>query len=114
MLDFLEQLRAVHIIHLAILYTIIIIWIKLDEIQKRYSLPGPKPLPIIGNLFDLPKDHAWIHWAKHKDIYGPISSVTVFGQTLIILNDPKIAVELFEKRFDTYSDRPVLTFGGTL
>ena len=37
--------------------------------------PDPKPLPLIGNLFDLPKDRDWVHWAKHKDIYGPINSL---------------------------------------
>ena len=37
--------------------------------------PGPKPLPLIGNLFDLPKDRDWVHWVKHKDIYGSINSL---------------------------------------
>ena len=35
--------------------------------------PGSKPL--IGNLFNLPKDRDWVHWAKHRDIYGPINSL---------------------------------------
>ena len=32
--------------------------------------PGPKPLPLVGNLFDLPRDHDWVHWAKHAELYG--------------------------------------------
>ena len=76
--------------------------------------PGPKPLPLVGNLFDLPKELDWVHWAKHKDVYGPISSVTVFGQTLIILNDLKAATDLFETRSNIYSNRPTLTFGGEM
>ena len=32
--------------------------------------PGPTPLPLIGNLLDLPKGRECEHWAKHKDIYG--------------------------------------------
>jgi hypothetical protein len=34
--------------------------------------PGPKGLPIIGNLRDLPPPgtREWEHWLKHKDFYG--------------------------------------------
>ncbi|GLA03815.1 hypothetical protein AnigIFM60653_003830 [Aspergillus niger] len=74
--------------------------------------PGPKPKPIIGNLLDLPSkgEADWLHWYKHKKAYGPISSVQVFGETLIIVNDARIAVELMEKRSVIHSDRPSLTF----
>ncbi|BCR93381.1 uncharacterized protein AKAW2_10427A [Aspergillus luchuensis] len=83
--------------------------------RKRFPAPlppGPKPKPIIGNLFDLPANGEadWLHWYKHKKTYGPISSVQVFGETLIIINDARIAVELLEKRSATHSDRPSLTF----
>ncbi|KAL6787324.1 cytochrome P450 [Trichoderma sp. SZMC 28012] len=75
--------------------------------------PGPKPLPILGNIADLPsagvKD--WEHWLKHKDCYGPISSVTVFGTTIIILNSSKAAIDLLDKRGSIYSGRPRLIFG---
>ena len=83
--------------------------------RSPYKLPpGPKPLPLIGNLFDLPKDHDWVHWAKHRDVYGPISSVTVFNQTIIILNDLQAALDLFERRSNVYSNRPILTFSGEM
>jgi hypothetical protein len=34
--------------------------------------PGPKGLPIVGNIRDLPPPGAkeWEHWLKHKDLYG--------------------------------------------
>lgn len=32
--------------------------------------PGPRGLPIIGNLLDMPKEDAWAHWVHHKDTYG--------------------------------------------
>ncbi|KIW18489.1 hypothetical protein PV08_02777 [Exophiala spinifera] len=74
--------------------------------------PGPKPKPLIGNLQDLPPAgvQEWAHWSKHKDLYGPVSSVSVMGQTMVILNDAQAAIELLEKRSAIYSSRPRLVF----
>ena len=45
---------------------------------------------------------------------GPISSITVLGQKIIIVNDVKIALDLMDKRSSIYSNRPILTFGGEM
>ncbi|EUC44767.1 hypothetical protein COCMIDRAFT_97390 [Bipolaris oryzae ATCC 44560] len=86
---------------------------------KRHQLPlppGPKGLPILGNIRDMPKidDVEWMHWAKHKDIYGPISSVSVLGQTFIIVNDAEIALKLLKDRAPNYSARPKQVFSGEM
>src|SRR5579871_2792544 len=82
--------------------------------EKRHAPlpPGPKAKFIIGNLADLPPagEQEWQHWLKHKEAYGPISSVTVFGQTLVIINDFSMAVELLEKRSALHSSRPRMIF----
>ncbi|KAH8109869.1 cytochrome P450 monooxygenase, partial [Phellopilus nigrolimitatus] len=86
-------------------------------VSKRPPLPpGPRGLPLVGNILDLPDPDGkpWLHWQKHKALYGPISSVTVLGQTMVIINDYTIAVDLFEKKSAIYSDRPTLTFGGEM
>ncbi|KAF3191324.1 hypothetical protein TWF225_001465 [Orbilia oligospora] len=80
---------------------------------KKLPLPpGPKGIPILGNVTDLPPKGLpeWEHWAKHKDIYGPISSITVFGQTIILLHDVDMAVELLDKRSAKFSSRPSMVF----
>lgn len=42
-----------------------------DKLRGRPPLPpGPRGLPIIGNMLDMPKDYEWLHWSKHKDLYG--------------------------------------------
>lgn len=48
--------------------------------------PGPKGLPLLGNLFDLPPEGElqWRHWSK---LEHPIASLTVFGATIILIND---------------------------
>ncbi|KAI1150679.1 cytochrome P450 monooxygenase [Nemania diffusa] len=74
--------------------------------------PGPKGLPLLGNIKDLPAggQREWEHWLKHKDTYGPISSVTSLGTTLIILHSPELASELLEKRSSKYAARARLLF----
>lgn len=34
--------------------------------------PGPSPMPIVGNIKDLPQNgkQDWVHWLKHKELYG--------------------------------------------
>ncbi|CEL08495.1 hypothetical protein ASPCAL11644 [Aspergillus calidoustus] len=78
--------------------------------------PGPKPKPLIGNLRDLPPPgkQDWVHWGRFKDLYGPISSITIFGETIVILNDSRIAFDLLEKRSTIYSSRPKMTFAGEM
>ena len=89
--------------------------------------PGPKPLPIIGNLLDMPTSFNWeaYHkWAKEFGVYIMHScfiidcSITVAdsdiiyanaaGTSIVILNSYDAATELLDKRSNIYSDRSVL------
>ncbi|KIJ50984.1 hypothetical protein M422DRAFT_159164 [Sphaerobolus stellatus SS14] len=82
--------------------------------------PGPKPLPIVGNWFELPGEKQWETynlWAKE---YGDIVHVKDFGKDIIILNSFKAASDLLEKKSNLYSSRPqlimfheMMDFGGT-
>ncbi|OOF97574.1 hypothetical protein ASPCADRAFT_129254 [Aspergillus carbonarius ITEM 5010] len=83
--------------------------------RKRQQLPlppGPRRKPIIGNLSDLPNstEKDWEFWLKHKSLYGPISSLSVMGQTIIIVNDARLAVEMMEKRSAIHISRPHQNF----
>ncbi|KAJ7638494.1 cytochrome P450 [Roridomyces roridus] len=83
--------------------------------KQPHSLPpGPKGLPFVGNVLDMPSEREWITFNKWADTYGDICSVTVLGQPIIILNSTRVAVDLLDKRSATYSDRPVCTMGGEL
>ena len=86
---------------------------ELTSKKRRHPLPpGPKPFPIVGNVTDLPPAGTleFKHWLKHTDLYGPVSSVTVMGQTIILIHDAQIALELMEQRSTTNSDRPSMHF----
>ncbi|KAF8595033.1 cytochrome P450 [Ceratobasidium sp. AG-I] len=78
-----------------------------------WSAPGSVPLPpgprgnlIFGSALELRNSSAfWLTFAKYSDQYGPLVTVRMFIQKMVIVNDPRIAVELFEKKAAHYSDR---------
>ncbi|KAI1444238.1 putative cytochrome P450 oxidoreductase OrdA-like protein [Annulohypoxylon stygium] len=78
--------------------------------------PGPKGIPLVGNLNDLPQPGVLEseHWLKFKELYGPISSITVMGQTIVVINDARLAFELLEKRSAKHSSRPRQIFAGEM
>ncbi|EPS30933.1 hypothetical protein PDE_05886 [Penicillium oxalicum 114-2] len=70
--------------------------------------PGPKPLPIIGNVHQAPKSHGWRTYREWSQEYGPIVHLNMLGQPVIILSTSEVAHDLLSKRGATFSDRPRL------
>ncbi|KAN0135349.1 Cytochrome P450 [Lactarius tabidus] len=80
--------------------------------RKRHTLPlppGPKGLPILGNVLDIPSKSQWLtYWQWGKQYDSDIVHATALGTHIIVLNSAKAVHELFEKRSAIYSDRPPL------
>ncbi|KAG8221656.1 cytochrome P450 [Butyriboletus roseoflavus] len=76
--------------------------------------PGPKPLPILGNIADLTAKELWVLAERWALQYGDITYLHVFGQGLVFLNTPEVAFDLLEKRGAIYSDKPRLVMLGDL
>lgn len=78
--------------------------------------PGPKPLPLLGNINDFPPASKleYEHWLEHKDKYGPISSVTVMGMTLIMIHDQQMAHDLLDQMAGKTSGRPEMIMANKL
>ncbi|RDB17752.1 hypothetical protein Hypma_001133 [Hypsizygus marmoreus] len=72
---------------------------------KAARPPGPKPLPFIGNLLDVPKGDEAGTFAKWALKYGPVVYLEVLGRPLVILNSTDAISDLLDKRSQNYSDR---------
>ncbi|KAJ7624709.1 cytochrome P450 [Roridomyces roridus] len=68
--------------------------------------PGPKKLPILGNLLDIPSKDPWETYAKWAKDYGSdVLHISIAGQSMILLSSLKATQDLLDKRSSTYSDR---------
>ncbi|KAJ7680690.1 cytochrome P450 [Mycena polygramma] len=82
--------------------------------QKRPRPPGPPALPLIGNLLQVPKDHAWKTYAAWAEKYGDVVYLEALGQPIVILGSLTAAHDLLNQRSAIYSSRPRLVMAGEL
>jgi hypothetical protein len=118
------MLKSDYLAILAALVLTAFIRIRMKKHSRLPLPPGPKKLPLLGNLFDLPTSHEWLTYAKLCKEYGMYGGLELFTQLLIrrsqdsniihlgalgldfvILDSFDDAVELLEKRSSIYSDR---------
>lgn len=73
--------------------------------RLRFKLPpGPRPLPIVGNLYDI-KPIRFRCYAEWAEKYGPIISVW-FGSTLnVIVSNSELAKEVLKEHDQQLADR---------
>lgn len=74
------------------------------------DLPGPSPLPFLGNLLDLIKLKGQIH--LHIDgyykKYGRLFTMFLLTKRpSLIIGDPEMTKEILVKEFQSFHDRPV-------
>ncbi|KAG5592995.1 hypothetical protein H5410_043509 [Solanum commersonii] len=80
--------------------------------------PGPKPLPLIGNLLSLdPQLHTY--FASLSQTYGPICRLWLGKKLGIIITSPALASEVLKDQDTIFANRDVsvagreVTYGGT-
>lgn len=76
--------------------------------RNKYP-PGPKPLPLVGNVTDLPTSFEWETFAEWAKQYGDIMHLKVFGSSILVLSSVRAAKDLLEGRSSIYSCRPKFT-----
>ena len=86
--------------------------------------PGPKPLPFIGNVLDMPQDKPWLKFKEMSQKYGgrigynsrkrnffanvaigDIVNLRLFNQPMLVMNSAEVVMDLLEKRSTIYSDK---------
>ncbi|KAH6647035.1 cytochrome P450 [Truncatella angustata] len=92
------------------LLTIAYAFVKLLQVGRRPAglPPGPRVLPLIGNLHLMPTFKPYKKLAEWGNLYGPIYSLMVGSSPLIMLQSHKVAKDLLDKRGSNYSSRPEL------
>ncbi|KAF1990338.1 cytochrome P450 [Aulographum hederae CBS 113979] len=69
-------------------------------------LPGPKGLPLIGRVWDIPRNHSYKRFKVWSDKFGPIYQMNIFGYNHIWIASDKIATDLLSRKSQYFSDRP--------
>ncbi|KAI1409932.1 putative cytochrome P450 [Hypoxylon sp. FL1857] len=98
------------------IFTLIYAVVKLLQVGRRPAglPPGPRTLPVVGNLHLMPTFKPHKQFTEWGNTYGPIYSLMVGSNPLIVLQSHKIAKDLLDKRGSNYSSRPDLYIMSTL
>ncbi|KAK2433054.1 cytochrome P450 83B1 [Trifolium repens] len=70
--------------------------------------PGPKGLPIIGNLHQLDINNLYFQFSQFSKIYGPLFSLQLGFRKAIVVSSAEIAKEVLKDNDLVFSNRPKL------
>ncbi|TEA20468.1 Cytochrome P450 monooxygenase patH [Colletotrichum sidae] len=84
---------------------IIATWALAGRRPKNYP-PGPPPVLGLGNILQIPPEHAFLKFHEWKQTFGDIIGLKVGSQNMVVLQSAEHVKELIEKRGSIYSDRP--------
>ncbi len=66
------------------------------------DIPGPKPLPLVGNAFQIDALRAHLAMEAWARQYGPIYQLRMTGRRLIVLSDSAMIEEILRARPETF------------
>ncbi|KAJ7792939.1 cytochrome P450 [Mycena olivaceomarginata] len=89
--------------------------IKYVRRDSRLTPPGPRPLPIVGNLLNMPAQEQWLVYEEWSRRYGSdVVHMNVLGTDILVVNSAQAASALFGHKSAIYSDRPRMPMLGEL
>ncbi|XP_021759055.1 cytochrome P450 71A1-like [Chenopodium quinoa] len=99
MLVLLLLLAALSIIFLVILS-------KNGKKQRFRRPPGPKGLPLIGNLHQFEPLNTHVYYSKLGKTYGPIFALRLMSKPMVVIQSAKLAQEVFQTQDKNFCNRP--------
>ncbi|KAJ7211168.1 cytochrome P450 [Mycena pura] len=68
--------------------------------------PGPKKLPLVGNLLDIPRERQWEAYHKwSQELNSDIIHLDAAGTSIVVLSSMEAIRDIFEERSSLYSGR---------
>jgi hypothetical protein len=94
-----------------------VVWVVVDYVRilrlRRRMAPGPFPLPLFGNIFQIPTSKQWEKFGEWSIKYdSPIITVWDGHTPVAICNDAWSMSDLCDKRANIFSSRAVKTLTG--
>ncbi|KAI0760149.1 CyP450 monooxygenase [Fomes fomentarius] len=89
----------------------LVVYIWMQKRSRRSTLPlppGPRGLPIVGNLFDMPQTDVARRLHSLSEKYGDLVYMNTFGRPMIVIDSYDAAVALLDSRSINTSERPGL------
>ncbi|KAF4506522.1 hypothetical protein G6O67_006599 [Ophiocordyceps sinensis] len=80
--------------------------------SKSKLPPGPRGLPVVGNIHQISRRYSWKQFQEWHKIYGPVISLRLGQLTFILLGNYEVTKELLDRRSGVYSSRPPLAVAG--
>ncbi|KAI0760157.1 O-methylsterigmatocystin oxidoreductase [Fomes fomentarius] len=87
------------------------VYIWMRKLSRRSTLPlppGPRGLPIVGNLLDMPQTDVARRLHSLSEKYGDLVYMNTFGRPMIVIGSYDAAVALLDGRSINTSERPGL------
>lgn len=73
--------------------------------RGRKLPPGPRPVPLLGNVHQLPLQYQQRAFAQWGRVYGDLIYARLFQKPALVLNSVQVAQDLMDKRSSKYSRR---------
>lgn len=97
----------------SLLTLLVLIVHRLSKVGRRPAgyPPGPPTLPLIGNLHLMPKEKGHLQFQRWAEEYGPVYSLVLGTQVIVVLSSDQAIKDLLDKRSSIYSSRPDMYLG---
>ena len=76
--------------------------------EKLNLPPGPKGLPLIGNLHEFDSSAAHLYFSKLAKTYGPILSLRFGCRSVVVIQSAALAKEVLKTQDHNFCTRPSL------